>query len=325
MSKINLSIPEPCHEKWDNMTAVEKGRFCNSCQKVVVDFSSMSDAQLIAYFKAPKDSVCGRFDKEQLDRDIIVSKKRMPWIRYFFGLAFPAFLLSLKSNGQSGRTVGKIKVTTEKSPETAVASGTIVEKGLKVIKGNVCDEKGEGIANATVLVKGTNRGVVTDSEGNFLLKEAGKSFVLQFLGVGYETVEYKVNDSMPVKINMILNQHRLGEVVVTGYAIPRRKKTVPLIQRIMPDTLFKTFKVYPNPVKAGNGIIVENKNLSKGDHVLTIMSTGGHTLIAQKWLIDGKRSSLQTTIPVSAVGSCVISVRNVKTGVLYSEKLLVTQ
>jgi hypothetical protein len=44
------------------MTPGDKGRFCDSCQKTVHDFTGMSDMQLIAFFKKPSTgSVCGRF------------------------------------------------------------------------------------------------------------------------------------------------------------------------------------------------------------------------------------------------------------------------
>lgn len=96
---IQLRIADPCHENWDNMTPVEKGRFCGSCQKQVIDFSSMSDRQVAEFFKKPSTgSVCGRFMTDQLDRSIEIPKKRIPWLKYFFQVAIPAFLLTLKAS-----------------------------------------------------------------------------------------------------------------------------------------------------------------------------------------------------------------------------------
>jgi len=116
MSKhIQLSISNPCHEDWDNMTRVEKGKFCGSCQKQVIDFSNMSDREVAQFFRKPSaGSVCGRFMQDQLDRSIEVPRKRIPWVKYFFQFALPAFLLSCRDNLQ-----GKIKVTeTEITPES---------------------------------------------------------------------------------------------------------------------------------------------------------------------------------------------------------------
>jgi hypothetical protein len=107
--KIQLSIPKPCQEDWDAMTPVEKGKFCGSCQKQVVDFSTMSDRQLAAFFKKPSTgTVCGRFMTNQLDRDIEIPKKRIPWLKYFFTIALPAFFISLKSS--ASKTQGELKV-----------------------------------------------------------------------------------------------------------------------------------------------------------------------------------------------------------------------
>ena len=45
-----LHIPTPCHEDWNKMTQSEKGKFCNACSKQVVDFTLMSDQEVLNYF-----------------------------------------------------------------------------------------------------------------------------------------------------------------------------------------------------------------------------------------------------------------------------------
>src|SRR5690349_4041323 len=98
MSKhLQVSVQSPCSENWDAMTQVEKGRFCSSCQKQVVDFTNMSDRQIAEFFKKPSNgSVCGRFMEDQLNKDIPIPTKRIPWLKYFFQVTIPLFLLSLK-------------------------------------------------------------------------------------------------------------------------------------------------------------------------------------------------------------------------------------
>lgn len=110
--KLQLTIAEPCHENWDDMSPVEKGKFCGSCQKQVIDFSHMSDRQVAEFFKKPSTgSVCGRFMTDQLDREIEIPRKRIPWIKYFFQIALPALLVSVKVSAQ--KTPGINKVATK--------------------------------------------------------------------------------------------------------------------------------------------------------------------------------------------------------------------
>lgn len=67
MKKMNIYVENPCHEDWQNMTPETQGRFCGACEKTVVDFSEMSDAEILLYFSKPKiEKVCGRFRPEQL-------------------------------------------------------------------------------------------------------------------------------------------------------------------------------------------------------------------------------------------------------------------
>jgi len=67
MKKMRISIENPCHEDWQKMTPESQGRFCQACEKTVVDFSKMSDAEILYYFSQPRnEKVCGRFRSEQL-------------------------------------------------------------------------------------------------------------------------------------------------------------------------------------------------------------------------------------------------------------------
>lgn len=62
-----ITIPEPCHENWDNMSLGEKGRFCSSCAKTVVDFTQMSNKQVQDYLLSHQNvSTCGRLKTSQL-------------------------------------------------------------------------------------------------------------------------------------------------------------------------------------------------------------------------------------------------------------------
>lgn len=66
---MKIVIDNPCHENWSNMTPNEKGAFCLSCQKNVIDFSKRTIDEIKNFFTelSDKTSVCGRFKEEQLN------------------------------------------------------------------------------------------------------------------------------------------------------------------------------------------------------------------------------------------------------------------
>jgi hypothetical protein len=71
-SKFKISIPKPCHENWNKMSPKEKGRFCSSCAKTVVDFTKKSTTEIQDYLIEHKNKrVCGHFYKKQLDTIVI--------------------------------------------------------------------------------------------------------------------------------------------------------------------------------------------------------------------------------------------------------------
>ncbi|MBP4139463.1 hypothetical protein [Flavobacterium geliluteum] len=66
--KFKLAIPEPCSQDWNQMTPTENGRFCASCVKTVVDFSTMLPAEVQQFFiQNQNQNICGRFKASQLD------------------------------------------------------------------------------------------------------------------------------------------------------------------------------------------------------------------------------------------------------------------
>ncbi len=91
-STFNISIKKPCTENWETMTPNEKGRHCFSCQKTVVDFTTMSDSQIIYYFQTYQGKTCGRFLETQVNRPIlppVLPKNQTRWAWLFSVLLLP--------------------------------------------------------------------------------------------------------------------------------------------------------------------------------------------------------------------------------------------
>jgi hypothetical protein len=73
---FSFAVTSPCHEDWDAMHEAQKGRFCAACQKTVVNFSEMTDAEIIAFFEnyaaSKREPICGRMNAEQAEKKYIL-------------------------------------------------------------------------------------------------------------------------------------------------------------------------------------------------------------------------------------------------------------
>ena len=164
--KFKIEIAEPCHEDWEKMTPKDQGRHCDSCEKVVVDFSSRSDAFIAQYFKE-HNNICGRFRPDQLNRPIDLAVRRrsvLPPLAASF--IFPLAMLA------AGSAYGQQQESTFKRTSEYV-SLNIGNKKLapyKDIKGVVKDTAGNPLPGVRIRVKESNDQIQTDSSGTYRLK-----------------------------------------------------------------------------------------------------------------------------------------------------------
>lgn len=109
------------------------------------------------------------------------------------------------------------------SPQSVFADVNEVQSVMQTgtVKGQVVDANGEPIIGASVLVKGTTNGTITDFDGNFSLNDASKgTLVISY--IGYKTQETPVNGKAFVKITLKEDAELLDEVVVVGYGTQKK-------------------------------------------------------------------------------------------------------
>ncbi|SEO33825.1 TonB-linked outer membrane protein, SusC/RagA family [Mucilaginibacter gossypiicola] len=92
----------------------------------------------------------------------------------------------------------------------------------KPVKGRVIDERGQGIAGATVRVKGVKSGTITDADGGFQISSLG-SAILQISSVGYVAQDLPVNNRTNVTVTLVLEPKSLSDVIVVGYGSQRKE------------------------------------------------------------------------------------------------------
>lgn len=94
------------------------------------------------------------------------------------------------------------------------------------VKGKLTDEKGEGLPGVSILVKGTQQGLISDGDGNFSIEVPDEQSVLVFSFVGYITQEIQVGNRTAFEITLHPDTKALEEVVVTALGITRETKSL---------------------------------------------------------------------------------------------------
>ena len=114
-------------------------------------------------------------------------------------------------------------------PIALVAATSVVAFAQsRVVKGRVLDESGEAVLGASVVIKGTQSGTVTDDNGNFTISvpEGSNTLVISSLGLG--TQEVTAGDgNQPVTVSFANQKStELQEAVVIGYGTVNRKQFI---------------------------------------------------------------------------------------------------
>ena len=205
-NQLKLNVNSPCSENYNLFTPTSKGGFCDSCQKEVIDFTSMNGEEIINYFKTKTtQETCGRFKNSQLSTYAIKPERNK---RLSFLKGISVALLSLFSFGIAQAQEGNPKVDTKINVPQA--------QQTFLVKGHVSDET-YPLPGVNILLQGTAIGTQTDFDGNFEFPQRlKKGDALVFSYVGMKSQKVIINDAysasnVSLKIDMILD-----DIVVVG-------------------------------------------------------------------------------------------------------------
>ncbi len=99
---------------------------------------------------------------------------------------------------------------------------TTLAQSVSSIMGKVLDSTGESVIGASVLVKGTTSGTITDIDGNFKLDNVPSNATLVVSYIGYQTQEIPVAGKKNFTVKLADDTQTLDEVVVVGYGVQRK-------------------------------------------------------------------------------------------------------
>lgn len=156
------------------------------------------------------------------------------------------------------------------------------------VKGIVKDVSGEPIIGASVVVKGTSNGVITDFDGNFTIPKVPEGSVIDISFIGYVTQSVKASFQM----NIILKEDSktLDEVVVIGYGVQKKSVVTASIAKVGEDELAQTAPTRVDNALKGlaAGVQVTTQNGQPGSSsVVRVRGTGTINNSDPLYIVDG--------------------------------------
>jgi TonB-linked SusC/RagA family outer membrane protein len=171
-----------------------------------------------------------------------------------------------------------------------LASTTVFAQRV-TITGIVSDESGNPLAGATVQVKGSIVGALTDPDGKYSIEAPGPEATLVFSFVGYLPIEVQVLNQTVINVTLKESVRGLEEVVVVGYGTQKKLNLTAAVDQVTNETLEN--RPVPNLTQGLQGVmpnlnikLLDGKPIQAPSYNIrgtTSIGQGGSALV----LIDG--------------------------------------
>ncbi len=93
------------------------------------------------------------------------------------------------------------------------------------VTGKVTDSRGDGVASASVVVKGSNTGTTTDERGDFTIQVPGNNAILVISYTGFRTQEIRVGSGSSLSVTLVEGES-MEEVIVTAFGVKKEKRAL---------------------------------------------------------------------------------------------------
>lgn len=162
------------------------------------------------------------------------------------------------------------------------------------VEGIVTDANGEPIIGASIVIKGTTNGTITDLDGKFSLPNATGTLVISY--IGYQTQEIALNGQKQLKVVMKEDSEMLEEVVVVGYGSVKKESLTGSVT-VVDDKAFAEKGNLSSPLQALQGqvpdVMITRSSSAPGDESWGMNLRGSVSVNSTEPLIiiDGVASS----------------------------------
>ena len=167
--------------------------------------------------------------------------------------------------------------------------------------GTVKDAIGEPVIGASVVIKGTTTGTITDFDGKFSIPDVKRGDVIQISFVGYETIEITWNGS-PLNITLKDDTQAIEEVVVVGYGVQKKVNLTGAVASVKGEALEHRPVADATQSLQGlvPGLLVSNSDAGRpgASGTLTLRGQGNLSGSSAPYiLVDGVEMSLSDVNP----------------------------
>lgn len=312
-NNIQIQVGDPCQQNWNQMTPAEQGRFCQSCSKVVTDFSMMTDRELLHYLTEKNVNLCGRFAGDQLQRVLApASRKRFSWA-YAWNLALAGILPASSAFSQAcpppdGR---RPAVKVQSVPRPGEMSNQSVTCTVFDSVNNI------RLKSIFVHFKETHENISVSAEGSFSIPANKTDQLIAVSALGYIESEYLVGsagarnvqlylepikvDTVPILLNPDFAFGPDVSIVMGAFVSYREVDTVERFTRkvkeIIPEVIRKRdITLYPNPTVAGKPLLMSVNIKQEGEYTIEVMDANGRLMhLGKKQILSkSQRISVDT-------------------------------
>ena len=124
---------------------------------------------------------------------------------------------------------------------TAILFASTVHGQAIEITGVITDaDTGEGIPGATIIIKDTSDGTISDYDGNYILSVTDPNSIVEISFIGYQKQNVSLDGRTNVDIVMYVDNNQLDEVVVVGYGVQKKKVVTGAIASISNEEINST-------------------------------------------------------------------------------------
>lgn len=157
------------------------------------------------------------------------------------------------------------------------------------VKGTVKDAKGEPLIGATIMIKGTDKGTVTDLDGNFALDiPDGATLTVSY--VGFNSQDIRPGAQHSLNVNLLEDNNTLNELVVVGYGVQKKSDVTGALVRVSEKDLSERPVANALEAMQGKAAGVDITSNERPGEIGTIYVRGVRSLSASNsplYVVDG--------------------------------------